>query len=275
MKRMRYVVLAVCLTVVAATAAVAQDWQVVEDHEWCEDRGASITFCEVREVTLSAWGDVKIKTTNGGIHVESWDRDEIRVVARIRVRGGSESSARETVEKLKLYAGEDGIHVKGPKKSGLLGFFKGRDWSVSFHVYVPGDTDVAARTTNGGIHIEGVSGDLDFATTNGGVTVFNASGNVSGETTNGGVTVTLVSQGFHGERVDLHTTNGGINVGLPDEISARIDASVVNGGVSVEHPVKIQEKSRRRFKGTIGDGTQLELRVRTTNGGVHFRRLDA
>jgi hypothetical protein len=91
--------------------------------------------------------------------------------------------------------------------------------------------------------------------------------------TNGGVKVYLDGDSWVGEGLNLHVTNGGISVVMPKGYSATLDASTTNGGISVDHPIRIQEKSRGRLTGTIGDGGP-RIRVRTTNGGVRFLETD-
>jgi hypothetical protein len=270
----------IALLAVAALAALwapalshAQDWKVIDDDEWCD--GKPSYKCEVREVTLPAWDDVRVRAVNGGIKVAVWDRDEIRVRARVKVKG-SKSSARETLDRIEIQADEDEIRATGPKrKSKLFGLFGGsRDWSVSYRLMVPRDANVDLKTVNGGIAVTGVGGQVEFSSVNGGVVVSDVGNDVVGGTTNGGVKISLVPSGWNGHEIDVHTTNGGIKIALPREFSARVDVATTNGGIDVDHPVTIERHSRNRLRGTIGDGGDCVVRARTTNGGVSLRRAD-
>jgi hypothetical protein len=60
---------------------------------------------------------------------------------------------------------------------------------------------------------------------------------------------------------------------MPSHYSARLEAKTTNGGIRVEHPVRIDSKSRRRLRATIGDGGAV-IRARTVNGGVKIRESD-
>src|SRR5207245_4215199 len=80
----------------AARPAGAQ-FRVVPGED-CRDGGSwhEERYCEVREATLPA-GHQPIRvdgTPNGGIHVEGWDRDEVRVRAKVSATGESEAEAR-------------------------------------------------------------------------------------------------------------------------------------------------------------------------------------
>jgi DUF4097 and DUF4098 domain-containing protein YvlB len=254
----------IALIVIGQSIAHAESWQKVDDDGWCKGTGR----CEVREITLPAWEDVAVRTVNGSIEVEKWDRDEIRVRAKITVKG---SDREETMDAIDIETEGHTIRADGPRRhGGFLGLFGGREWSVSYRLMVPAGTDVDVHTTNGEIEVTRVGGAVDFGTVNGGVKLIEVGGDVHGGTTNGSVRVSLVAEGWDGEEVDVHTTNGGVRIELPEDFSARLDLATTNGGISVEHPVTVERQKRNRLSGTIGDGGDTVVRARTTNGGVHI-----
>jgi DUF4097 and DUF4098 domain-containing protein YvlB len=256
------------LIVIGHGLAHAEEWKVVDDDGWCKGGGR----CEVREITLTGWDDIRVRTVNGNIDVETWDKDEIRVLAKITVKG---SDREETMEKIEIRTEDHEIRASGPRDhGGFLGMFGGRSWSVSYRVMVPRDTDVGVHTTNGDIEVAGVAGDVDFGSVNGAVRLLEVGGDVRGGTTNGSVKVALAMEGWEGDEVDLNTVNGGVKIDLPADFSARLDLATTNGGIRVEHPVTVERDGRHRLRGTIGDGGDTVVRARTTNGGVHIYRLD-
>ncbi len=253
-----------------ATPILAQSWRVIDDEEWCREAGRG--YCEVRELTLSAdRDDFGVKSTNGDITVEAWDGDEIYIRALIKVKGWG-SSAAETAEEVRIST-KGTIKARGPKGSGWWIFGGNNNWSVSYRVKVPARFDMDVHTTNGSLRVTGVSGEIDAGTTNGSVTLVDVGGDVDCGTTNGGVKVFLDGDGWAGEGLNLHATNGGISVVMPKGYSANLDASTTNGGISVDHAIRLQKKSRGRLSGTIGDGGPT-IRARTTNGGVRFIETD-
>jgi len=265
-----WLALTAALIVLGQSMAKADEWKVVDD-DWCH---GSSHKCQVREITLSGWEDVAVHTVNGNIEVETWDRDEIRVLAKITVSG---SDKRETMERIEIRTSNDHeIYAKGPRSDGgFLGLFGGRRWSVSYRLMVPRETDVEVETTNGEIAIDGVQGDVGFGSVNGGVRLTDLGGDVRGGTTNGSVRVTLSTHGWNGSKVDLHTTNGGIKIDVPHDFSAQVDVSTTNGGIDIDSPMRIEHRSRNSLRGRIGDGDGVILRARTTNGGVHIYEADA
>jgi DUF4097 and DUF4098 domain-containing protein YvlB len=196
------------------------------------------------------------------------------VLAKISLSRMNRGDAEDLLDEIEIETG-DVIRARGPRrKGGFLGLFGGKNWSVSYRLEVPEETELDVHTTNGGIEVWDVAGAIDFGTTNGGIKLHDVGGDVTGGTTNGGIRVGLNPRDWDGEEIDLHTTNGSIKVDLPRDFAGRVDVKTTNGGISVDHPVKIDSKRRNRLKGTIGGGGSAVLRARTTNGGVSLRRAD-
>jgi hypothetical protein len=184
MRKQRWVLALAALALMLASPVLGQDWKVVEDDDWC--RGSR---CEVREIRLDPRDEVRVKTVNGSIEVEAWDRDEIKVLAKISVSRMNRGDAEELLEEIEIET-DDVIRARGPrKKGGFLGLFGGKNWSVSYRVMVPAETGLDVHTTNGAIEVWDVAGAIDFGTTNGGIKLHNVGGDVTGGTTNGGIRV--------------------------------------------------------------------------------------
>jgi hypothetical protein len=260
------------LVAVAGTPvdALAQDIRVVQDDDWCRDSDwgddDEEEYCEVREFTLSPRDLVAIDASpNGGVLVEGWNKNEILVRAKVHTRARSESDAREMSEEIKLGTGQT-IDTDGPRTSRKEG------WSVSFRVYVPFDSNLNLKSTNGGIKITEVTGDIAFRTTNGGVHLDRLAGDVQGRTTNGGLRVVLDGDSWEGDGLDVRTTNGGIRLVIPDNYNAHLETGTVNGSFSIDFPVTVSGRiDRRNFNIDLGDGGKT-IKVSTTNGGVRVER---
>jgi DUF4097 and DUF4098 domain-containing protein YvlB len=144
---------------------------------------------------------------------------------------------------------------------------------VSYRINVPRQNDLDLRANNGGITLVGVSGNVRFDTTNGGVRLTDVGGRVNGETRNGGLNVTLSGSRWEGEGLDVETSNGGVNLLIPDGYNAELETRTVNGGLRIDFPITVQGEltGSRGLSTTLGSGGPL-VRVRTTNGGVTIRR---
>ena len=255
------------LALLPAPAQAQSTWQL-GDQSWCDDYdGDSGRYCEVRVATLSATGELEIDGgPNGGIEVEAWDGSGVEVEARVSANARSQERADEIGAAIELAAESGRVFSDGPRS------LRREGWAVSYRVRVPRDTDLQLRTTNGGIEVRDVSGDIDFRTTNGGVTLAGLAGDVRGRTTNGGLRVELAGDSWAGDGMDVETTNGGVTMMVPDGYSAELEVGTTNGGIEIDFPVTIQGRlGRRQLRTTLGDGGPA-IRAVTTNGGVRVVR---
>ena len=232
-----------------------------------DDRGRDDRerYCDVREQTLPARSSLRVDgRENGGIEVIGSDRNDIRVIAKIQTQAGSASDAKAMADQIRIEVGDE-IRADGPSTRWRS------SWSVSYEIHVPRKMSLDLRATNGGISIENVDGRLEFETTNGGITLVGVAGNVRGETSNGGVDVRLTGDRWSGEGLDVRSTNGGVDVSIPANYSARLETGTTNGGMDIGFPVTVQGRLNRHLTTQLGDGGPL-VRVTTTNGGVTLRR---
>ena len=204
---------------------------------------------------------------NGGIRVTGERRMDILVRARVSARADSEDEARAIVSAIQLTLDPDRIDASGPKME------RDRSWSVSFRLSVPTATGLDLQSTNGGITIADVKGDIDFRTTNGGVRLEGLAGAVKGRTTNGGVTVVLAGATWDGAGLEAKSTNGGVTIMVPDGYAARLETGTTNGGMRVDFPITVQGRLGKRLATDLGGGGP-PITVMTTNGGVTVKRPD-
>jgi hypothetical protein len=235
----------------------------------CDDRdgdGDGERFCEIKDFTLSArGGPITIDGgRNGGVRVHGWDRNEVRVFARVQARAQSEERAREIAEDVTI-ATSGTIEARGPNTR------RREWWSVTFEAFVPNRSDLDLETLNGGIRIDGVHGRIRFDVTNGGVALVGLGGDVQGRTTNGGIRLSLGGTTWDGVGVDVRATNGGIVLTVPEGYSARLETGTTNGGLQFDFPVTVQGRLNRRVEMDLGNGG-APIKAVTVNGGVVVRR---
>ena len=238
----------------------------------CESTGRWSTddaqrVCDVRESTLGGGALGVDAGRNGGIAIEAWDRNDIRIRAIVVATARDAARAKAIASEVQVQLGGGRVTTTGPDVD------RRESWSVSYRINVPKRTDLDLHGTNGGISITGVNGNLRFDTLNGGVKLEDVGGRVNGETHNGGVTVALAGDRFDGEGVDVKTRNGGVILTLPEGYNAQLDARTVNGGISVDFPVTVRGElnSRRGLSTTLGSGGPA-VRLQMTNGGVKISR---
>lgn len=262
----RGAVIAALMTVPAAAVAQVAPVRVEEDTEcgrWYDnDRDR---YCEVREYTLDARSELDVDAgQNGGIRVTGWDRPEVRVVARIQASSRN-GDPREMARDIEILTGRT-VSAEGPRTRSR------RDsWAVNFDLMVPHGMTLRLAARNGGISLADVAGDVDARTRNGGLSVVGGAGRIRGHTTNGGLKLELEGREWSGAGVDLETTNGGVQILVPESYSAMLETGTVNGGMQLDIPVMVSGRIDREIRTQLGDGGAL-VRATTRNGGVVVRR---
>ena len=236
----------------------------------CRDNwhnGQQASHCEIKEQNLPATGGTLSVDgrKNGGVSVKGWERNEVLVRSRIQTAGSSDAEARELAAQVKLETADSKIFASGPENR------KDSWWSVSYEVFVPHRSNLSLKTSNGGISIMDVTGQIEFSALNGGVNLTRVGGSVRGGTTNGGLNVELSGARWEGEALDVRTTNGGVSMSIPENYSAHLETGTVNGKLSVDFPVTVQGEISRQLAINLGSGGAT-IRAMTTNGGVKIRR---
>jgi hypothetical protein len=251
-----------------------------EHKEFCSNNnwnnGEKVSYNELRELNLPASGKLDVDgARNGGISVKGENRSDVLVRACVQAWGSTDEAARSLASSIRINT-SGVIKGDGPEEN----------WSISYDIRVPRNTNLNLKAHNGGLAIKSVDGSMDLSTSNGGISVYDAAGDVRGRTTNGGVSVNLVGNGWKGSGLDLQTTNGGINLSIPSNFAANVEAGTVNGGFSSDIPElnvttddqKGYGHGRAKKINTTLNGGGANIRLVTTNGGVRIssseRKMD-
>jgi hypothetical protein len=243
---------------------------------------------------------LSVSNVNGAISVQPWDKPEIHIVAKKRVRHSSQETAEHYARQIEIAVETKGdvlevrtvLPVQQEGWDWVEWFFsldwlferRAREASVSYEISTPRRIDTNLVSTNGGVHIGAIEGRADLHTTNGAVTAEGTQGAVKANTTNGAIRLLQVAGGCHAvttngkitaqllslgsQGCELQTTNGAIHITLPENIRADLDASTTNGNVTSALPLSLQGTiSQRGMEGKINGGGP-SLKLRTTIGGI-------
>lgn len=236
----------------------------------CNDRnhnGKYVSHCEMREQTVGFAGRLSIDAgTNGGVSVKGWDNASVLVRSKVEASAEDEGSAAAAVALVRVDTSAGQITASGPEQT------KGNGgWSVSYEVFVPRQADLTLKAHNGGISISDVRGTIQFTATNGGVTLKRLAGDVQGTTSNGGLTIELAGTRWDGNKLDARTTNGGINITIPENYSAHFETATTNGNLNLNFPMTVRGEIGHNLSTDIGGGGPT-IHVETTNGGVNVKK---
>ena len=249
--------------------------------------------------------ELTLSTFDGSVEVRPWDRSEVLIV--VERRAGS----RDGVESIDVDVEQDGDRIRlaarNQPDSAFDWSFRGR--SASLIVNVPADSDLQARTGDGALDVEGLTGRVDLrsgdgtirgrrlagelklATGDGPINLTDSSGNLNAQTGDGSVSVegALTSVRVHtgdgtvtmavarGSETTgdwtIATGDGSVTLELPDDFNADLDAHTGDGRISVEDlRVNVSgHMGKNRLRGQLGAGG-ASLRIRTGDGSITLRR---
>jgi hypothetical protein len=231
-----------------------------------------------RTYTVPAGGRFELINVNGRIIAEPTDGKEVIVEGKRTAKAHSDEAAKEQLAKLEIREEVGGSTVRVESRPPRMSGFGGHE--IEWTVKVPKGLIVDFRTTNGGVRMTGLSGEIHAKTTNGGVRGTNlVIDSLEASVVNGGVEIELGAPLDATDTVELITVNGGVTLSLPSESKATITARAVNGGVRASDELKIEKEdaaneheARRRLNGTMNGGG-ARVNVNTTNGGVRISRV--
>lgn len=255
-----------------SSAALAQTKNPNEKPMSCDEQrhnGKQAHTCKIVEQEFASIGRLAVDAgNNGGVSVRGWSQKQTLVRARIEAYGETEADANALASQVHSDNFGGLIKPSGPKSKNDKSW-----WTVSYEVFVPFATDLSLAANNGGITVSDVRGRLDFKTNNGGVNLARIEGDVKGETKNGGLHVDLAGSRYEGNQFDVRTQNGGVQLSVPSNFSARIQSETVNGVIHSDFPLPPSEDKRpKKVDLTLGSGGAL-IHVSTINGGVNLKKI--
>lgn len=248
---MRVTVMSRSVQAVAAVAAVAVVTALA--GVGCVDIvGADIGKYVEREekhFTTAGKPEISVATFDGSIEIRPWDKPEVQVVVEKHALDKADA------DDIEVRAEQNGNHVIVEVKSRRddHGFHLG--WNVSrsakLIVSAPATSDVAARSGDGSIDVERISGRLELKS---------GDGSIRGRELGGAVTA--------------HSGDGSVTLEVPEGFGAELDAHTGDGHVRLQDVTVsnvVGELRKNSVKGRLGSGGPA-LRVRTGDGSITLRR---
>lgn len=256
------------LITLAAATAFAQTKSLACDSNNNHNNQASA--CEMREQTIAYGGKLNVDGgTNGGVSIKGWDSSSVLIRSKVDTWGADDATAKNIAAQVHVNWSAGQISATGPETS------HDQSWAVSYEIFVPRSADMALKTHNGGISIADVRGNIQFDAQNGGVNLNNLAGDVEGKTQNGGLNITLSGARWDGAKLDARTTNGGVNLSMPQNYSAHFETATVNGHLNANFDMTVHgniSEIGKKLSTDLGSGGPT-VHVETTNGGVNIKRI--
>jgi DUF4097 and DUF4098 domain-containing protein YvlB len=243
---------------------------------------------EEKHFAVAGRPEVSVRTFDGSIEIRPWDQSDVRVVIEKRGRDKSD------VASIEVHAEQSGnkveVTVTDAPTHGIFTHFRGR--SAKLIVSVPASSDVLARSGDGSIDLEGVtgrmqlqsgdgsiharqvSGDVDVHTGDGSLTLSGKLASVRARSGDGSVTIHADSGSAPTADWDITTGDGSVTLAIPDGFGAELDAHTGDGGIHMQDLTLSNVTGtigRNALRGRLGAGGP-NVRVRTGDGSITLKR---
>lgn len=243
---------------------------------------------EERRFTTDGAPNVVLATFDGGIEVDSWDRNEVLV--EIEKRGTDHAD----VESIRVEMSQTGDDVDVAIRDRVSGDrdlpFSNRR-SASLRVTLPrsarlharsGDGrivvrdlkgEVSVQTGDGSIRVEDIDGSVDAQSGDGSIRVDGALTRVRARSGDGAIVIRAVAGSVAQDDWTIVTGDGSVTLELPDAFDAELDARTGDGRVTVRSATDVSEDrrtSRRNYRARLGAGGRT-VRIHTGDGSITVR----
>ena len=216
---------------------------------------------------ISAEGRIELDNINGGVHISSWDRNEVKIDA-VKY---ADTKERLDEAKIEIDAGKDyvSIQTKYPDH--------GHNWnwgshnnpaSVEYTLTVPRTARLdEIKLINGSLDVKGMSGEVRASCINGRLDASDLSGRAELSTINGSL-VAKFDQ-LNRQSVDLNSVNGSVDLTIPSDSNAAIEANTVSGGIDNDFGLHVSHQNfvGHDLRGELGSGG-AHIKVSNVNGHV-------
>lgn len=238
------------------------------------------------EVSIENQGCFRIRGINGSIEITGKaDSTTVEIWGEKIVKSESIADAEAHLDDLKIVVSsaqnEVFVRTEQPRDT------NGRNYQVEYHVRIPESWQVWVENTNGEVDVDSlnnfvfvglingdvclsdVEGNLGIGVTNGNIGLSNVVGSLDAGVINGRIfgDIALPPQGV----CKLGTTNGDIDLEIPESTSAGFSARVTNGNIRVSNLVlRNLSTTKTSTMGILGDGNGT-ITLCTVNGQIDVR----
>ncbi len=251
---------------------------------------------------------IYVRNSDGRTTLRATGSSEVRIHAvKEVVRAANAEEARQMASRVEIRIEQVGnrieVEARYPKMSG---FWNHGEVLVHFEVSGPAASDLDAHSSDGALDADGFNGNLQLSTSDGRLTATNCSGRIAahvsdgqmkiisaqGEldarTSDGTATIDGTFKGLDVKSSDgslditvrpgsvmerpwsVTSSDGSIQMRLPEGFSADMDVSTSDGNIRVDHPVTMTGNitSKHHLVGKLNNGGSL-LRIHASDGSVH------
>jgi hypothetical protein len=242
-----------------------------------------------RTFTVAAGHTVDVEISGGSISTSTGTGNQVQVTLKQVIHADSDRDADDLLKDYDVHATQSGdrIEVVGRRLADVRQQ-SGRYVSISAILVVPANVLLDVRTSGGSIDIRGArtaavtahtsggsvsadggTGAMDLGTSGGSIDVREALGTLKANTSGGSIGVDYI--GPAATDVNVHTSGGGIRIGVDPTAKLSIEAGTSGGSVDVDGlSLTATTIARAHLLGTLNGGGG-HLSAATSGGSVRLR----
>jgi hypothetical protein len=235
------------------------------------DHAAQLTEEFHQTYRFTPGGRVSLENLNGGVHIKSWDRNEVKMDA-VKHAG---SQQRLDEAKIEVDAGDSYVSIRTEYPSHNQTFWGDDDSdnpaSVEYTLTVPAAANLdSIKLVNGSLDVQGVAGEVRAECINGRLTASGLRGLVRLSTINGQLETRM--EALPQSAVELSSVNGGLALIMPSDAKAELEASTVSGGIDNDFGLRVNNHRwvGHDLRGELGGGG-TRVRLSNVNGRIEIR----
>ena len=242
-----------------------------------QDRQTERAFTLNEKIPSGQW--LRVRNVMGEVRVRPSTSDRVEIVATKSWRRGdpklvrieSRKSSDGSILVCAFWTENATCDENGYRSQNEGRWNRDNDVAVDFEVRLPKGVNVGAWSVNGGVNVDGATGEVEAGSVNGSVDATSSGGPVQANSVNGTVHARMGRVGTN-EDLDFSSVNGNVIAEFGEDIDAQVELSTVNGRFQTDWPVTITGRvDPRHLRATIGKGGR-RIRLSTVNGNVELRK---
>lgn len=203
----------------------------------------SFLFAEVEEKIEEAYpfdrdGKVYLENVSGNIVVESWGKNEVKILAR-KIASNEKSLDKVSVD-INKTNGNIRIITRRSKSWGL---FQSSDASVHYDLFIPDKAQIRVKSVSGDVEALNIGGPVDIETVSGKIGIVEAGNGVKCKSISGDVYLEEITG-----NIAMKSTSGDITA---ESVRGSIEANTVSGEIEVNEVSLAEEIEMESISGSI------------------------
>ena len=234
--------------------------------------------------TITGKPDLRVETSDANIHVDTWNQNTIDVhvtTERYKIGEGG----------LKVYEHQTGdsveIEVRYPHHNFVIQF---GSYKVDIDIHMPREGRVNLRTGDGSIRLANFKGNMELESGDGHEEIESVDGTLRAHTGDGHIRAEgrfdsldlntgdgrIEARALPGSNTvsswSLRTGDGSVTLQLPDNFAADVDLHTSDGHINLDMPVTVEGRlGEKNIHGKLNGGGNL-LTVHTGDGSIHIEK---